>query len=487
MKLIKATRIVPSSSLRGREGLLRGIQMQLAREIADSIMDRLDLHMSESDITDETVITASVYIASEKEMSQTAPPDHQTASGLMRFQQEAARNLQEELRLREAAALMNITEEMQRKIKKAEGYQKPDPFTLAPWMEELVATGTVTTLMNPWLDEEAGLKTQSERACDWAKARYSLTERGELIMSKEFWKTGNQFASEKEPIEAMDNIQVLVDGDIIAYRCAATCDGVHYLIGGERFGYMKDAKAFADKKGLPNAEIQKEYEPEPLDSALHNCGVMMEKIRGYYLYERKLNPIIKTFMSAPTNFRHDLYPEYKANRKEVRRPHWLKECKQHLKDQFGAFEYKGYEADDLIAMTCNAMRDDKIVSIASCDKDFTQCGGHNVEQYDFTTGKMWCVSEDEAVKYFYKQILIGDSTDNIPGLHRVGSQTAIKMLEGATEERDLYNRVVVTYQEKEGLTTEDAVAAVQLRGSLLYLLRQENEIWKPPAPRSTKL
>jgi len=300
-------------------------------------------------------------------------------------------------------------------------------------------------------------------------------------MSKNFWETSTHFEGENE--EQLPPVTVLIDGDIVAYRCAATCDGRHYMVDGQRFGYKKDAVSYADKKGIPNSAIELAFEPEPVDAALHNINVTLDNIKQYFTYEKKLNPDVKIFLSAAYNFRYDIYPDYKKSRKTQRKPHWIAECKEFLKVQHNAFQFDGYEADDLIAMTTEALRDKKNIYIASCDKDFTQLGGANVAQYDFTTGKEWSVTELQAQHYFYKQLLIGDTSDDIPGLPKVGPQTALKILDGIENERDLYNAVVLTYKDRMDITTEQAVEEVTLRGKLLYLLREEGELWKPPPPR----
>jgi hypothetical protein len=535
----ETSRIVPASeaSASRRQTLLRRLQNDMARDFIDQIMSKMDLHIEEDAMNNQVTVKGSLYIASEKEFRAVTLGPKQDLSTLQI--DEAAKILaQEALRkaqkarapfvqapwLEEAAMMdpqvmarlhgmpplnkdqIKIMESLPKAQAEAKAWSEGSgawPFNsdgnLDQHYQQFIEGKFpddklfIDTIENPYADEQLGVTIQHERDSQWARARYCLTERGELIMSEQFWNTGTNFGTTDEPMVALEDIDVLVDADMVAYRCAATCDGTHYTIDNQAFGYMKDAKSHADKKGLPNKDIVKAYNPEPVDTALHNVGVMMEKIRGYYLYERKRNPIFKNFLSPKRNFRHDLYPDYKANRKDDHKPYHLAACKDYLQKQFKAFKYDGYEADDLIAMTVKAIRgadtkpleaEEIRVAIVSNDKDFTQLGGAGVEQYDFTTGKVWTVTEAEATNYFYKQILIGDSADNIPGLYRVGSQTAIKMLEGAEEERDLYNRVVVTYQEKESLTIEEAVAAVQLRGSLLYLMRQENDIWQPPAPRT---
>lgn len=321
---------------------------------------------------------------------------------------------------------------------------------------------------------------------EWAGTQYSLSTVGEKIMSKKFWETGRNFDGAEDEIAKLPTVIVPVDGDIVAYRAAASCDGRYYEVDGKRFPYKKEAVAYCDKKSIANSDIVSGYEPEPEENALHNTNVTISNIRDFYIYERKLNPTLKIFLSGATNFRYNIYPDYKKNRKGVRKPHHLTACKDHLENQYGGYRYDGYEADDLIGMTVTALQaqGSSVISIASNDKDFTQLGGQDVEQYDFTTGKVWTVSEEEGIYYFYKQILIGDKSDGIPGLPGVGPQTAIKILGPPSgDERRLYNLVVMAYQEKLEISDLEAAAMVEIRGQLLYLLRIEGKLWTPPEPK----
>lgn len=304
-------------------------------------------------------------------------------------------------------------------------------------------------------------------------------------MTEQFWNTGKHFRKAGEYPSDLPPIQVLIDGDIIAYRCSAVTDGKLYTVGGKKFRYMKDAKEYCDKNNILNEEIEAIYEPEPEETALHNSAVIIDTVKNYYTYERKLNPIIKVFLSGSTNFRYKIYPDYKANRKEQRRPKHLEGCKEYLQQQFKAHRYEGYEADDLIGMVTTALRkESQRISIVSNDKDFTQLGGEGVEQYDFTTGKVWEVSEYDAMLYFYKQILMGDKADGVPGLKGVGNQTALKLLKECKEDRDMYNAVVFAYSERLKVDAEEAKKMVDITGKVLYLLREENKLWEPPPPRT---
>ena len=148
---------------------------------------------------------------------------------------------------------------------------------------------------------------------------------------------------------------------------------------------------------------------------------------------------------GPT-FRHEMYPEYKANRPPM--PEDLVVQMPRIDDVIAAFKLpairiQGVEADDIIATLARkyAGEVDRIVIISS-DKDLMQLVGGNVVMLD--TMKDHWVDEKAVVEKFgvepsrviHVQALMGDSSDNIPGLPGVGPKTAGKLIAkfGSVEE-----------------------------------------------------
>ena len=299
-----------------------------------------------------------------------------------------------------------------------------------------------------------------------------------------FWKTGSQFESEAQYAATLPEEHVLVDGDIIAYRCSAAADGRYYEVDGQRFKYMKEAKSYAERKSIPNKDIVTGYEPEPVENALHSVALNIDTVKNWFLSEKKVNPQIKVFLSGESNFRYDIFPDYKKSRKNVRKPEHLVACKEYLQNQFGAFLYEGYEADDLIGMTVTALQKQnpggRTIWIASVDKDFVQLARPGVAYLDFTKPAEAEYSEWEGLQYFYKQILTGDKSDDIPGLPKVGPQTAIEILKGAKTELDLLMLTLLAYRKYFQCSLEAAVDVVKRRGQLLYLMREQDVLWHPP-------
>jgi hypothetical protein len=179
------------------------------------------------------------------------------------------------------------------------------------------------------------------------------------------------------------------------------------------------------------------------------------------------------YLTGKGNFRFEIAKShvYKGNRKSVQKPRHLQHARDYMESKYKAIISKGEEADDLIAIEAARLGYDACV--ASIDKDMLQipCWHFNIVRGDYTK-----VTPDEGIKFFYTQILTGDRADNIVGLFKVGPKKAEKILDGATGEEDLWDRVVKAYDGDETRVTENA--------RLLWLRRKEGEIWLPPKARS---
>ena len=155
--------------------------------------------------------------------------------------------------------------------------------------------------------------------------------------------------------------------------------------------------------------------------------------------ESEGSPIIVVFDAKGKNFRHTVYEEYKSNRPPM--PDDLREQLKPVKDickaiGFPLLEVEGVEADDVIAtLVAMARKKDFHSVVSSLDKDLMQ-----LVEDPFTTlmNTMTHKTFDET-KVFEKfgvkpsQIrdmlaLVGDTSDNIPGVPKVGQKTAAKWL-----------------------------------------------------------
>ncbi len=141
------------------------------------------------------------------------------------------------------------------------------------------------------------------------------------------------------------------------------------------------------------------------------------------------------------NFRHDIYPLYKANRSAT--PEELVQQFEPIEELVKAFGLhleisKNCEADDCIASLAKKYREERNVVIVGIDKDLKQCLHKNVMMWDPSTTKtkeskiitLESFEESSGLKpeqWPDLQAIIGDSSDNIPGIKGVGPVTAEKL------------------------------------------------------------
>ncbi|MBA8666763.1 DNA polymerase I [Holosporaceae bacterium 'Namur'] len=142
--------------------------------------------------------------------------------------------------------------------------------------------------------------------------------------------------------------------------------------------------------------------------------------------------------SGKKNFRHDIFPQYKANRPQL--PDDLIVQFPLIRETIEAFnitslEADGYEADDLIAAyASDALKQGMEVKIISSDKDLMQLVCDNLKLSDpiknIEIGEEQVVAKLGVKPYQVADYLalIGDSSDNIPGAKGIGPKTAIELL-----------------------------------------------------------
>lgn len=236
----------------------------------------------------------------------------------------------------------------------------------------------------------------------------------------------------------------LIDGDIVAYRCAASLK-------------IDDA----------------------LDISNWRAAVLMKQI----LEETGASEYI-LFLSGGENFRKTLYPLYKANREGKPRPPALEPTREYLVLEWNAKVTDGIEADDAlgIAQMADIQYDNPEVPfdlrtvICSIDKDLLMIPG---KHYNFVKKEFYEVSQIEALRIFYKQMLLGDRSDNVPGYDGMPRQKSTKLIEQWYREIDdckyeweMYEIVKAAYNEDE--------ERIKLVGNLLYIQQKENDTWKLP-------
>lgn len=226
----------------------------------------------------------------------------------------------------------------------------------------------------------------------------------------------------------------LIDADIVCYRCAASCE----------------------KQGVVT---------EPLEVALDRIDDLMERI----MYSCQAS-YYRAFLTGSNNFRYQIYPDYKGNRKDTPRPEYLQDCREHLVTGWNAKVSDGNEADDELGLR---QTDDTV--ICSIDKDLLMIPGRH---YNFVKDEHQEVSKTLGLQNFYWQLIMGDKSDNILGYDGKMRTTVPKFLQelqnalfSLTEEIDMYELVLSVYKDPDLLP---------VMAKCLWIQQYDRIEWEPP-------
>lgn len=220
-----------------------------------------------------------------------------------------------------------------------------------------------------------------------------------------------------------------------------------------------------------------------------------EMLDGILLDTEATEFIVWLSDSAENNFRYKIYPEYKANRNNTPRPRHLQELKEHLITRWGTRIALGQEADDALGieqikgiMSLPSFGICKSI-ICSIDKDLQQIPGNH---YNFVKKEHTFVTQEAGLKNFYKQILTGDTADNIKGAKGIGPVKAEKILGSIrADDRVLSEAVLETYIKAFNITTPEGIKEIRAYitkiGQVLKIRQQEDEpLWLFPLESLTQ-
>ena len=234
---------------------------------------------------------------------------------------------------------------------------------------------------------------------------------------------------------------LLVDGDIVAYQAATASE--HPIHWGDDLWTLH---SFADEAA--------QYAKNMVDTLTKEAGCSRALV----------------LLTKGNVFRKEIDPEYKANRVGKRKPVCLGEVREYMRKTMKTFWVDGLEADDLIGILATANRNQYV--IWSPDKDLRQIAGQH-----FVKGEVVTVTKEEADRWFWTQVLTGDTADNYKGCSGVGPVKAERILDednGMTT----WQKVVAAY-EKAGQTEHDAIITARLAHILTY--DTKDELWEPPS------
>jgi len=218
-------------------------------------------------------------------------------------------------------------------------------------------------------------------------------------------------------------MKTLIDGDIVVYRVACTCEDEVEQVA---YWRMEDTlKDIADATNATNSVM---------------------------------------YLTGSNNFRRTIDPTYKANRTQERPKFW-QACRDYLIKKHNAIVIDGFEADDALGWD----QTDETV-ICSIDKDLLMVPGkhYNWVKKEFTT-----VTEDSGMQAFFRQLLVGDTSDNVFGIKGIGPKKAEKALGELFTFGELFDKVRSMYDDDKRLL---------LNCNLLWIMRKQGEKWEDKFP-----
>ena len=198
--------------------------------------------------------------------------------------------------------------------------------------------------------------------------------------------------------------------------------------------FLMDGSAFIYRGFFANKNMQRS------DGFPTNALVVVTRVLLRILRDERPAHFLFVKDGKGKNFRHDLYPLYKANRDAtpedlVRQMDPIVRMVKVLGIPVEISD--GCEADDCIASLAARFSAQRPVVIVSGDKDLKQCLGPNVYMWDpaFKEEKLLSAAEFTAEsglrpdQWADVQALVGDTSDNIPGVPGIGPKTAQKIFE----------------------------------------------------------
>lgn len=276
-------------------------------------------------------------------------------------------------------------------------------------------------------------------------------------------------------------MQGLIDADILVFRAGFAAEKNMWFLRckfpateykaadwwsvPEQYQYKRDALERLDEL-LPGKysreegtdyQLWSERQIEPVENALYLVKKQIEKI----MEECALSEFdITCYLSGGKNFRYAVAKTrpYKGNRDAAHRPTHEDAIRQYIRGKYNTIVTDGIEADDALGL--DQTEDTIIISI---DKDLDMIPGMH---YNFVNEIHYTITPEQGWRSFCQQLLTGDTTDNIPGLPKIGAVKAAKILDGI-ENDDLLQAVVTEYASRSG--KRDWFAYLEEQAQLLWI------------------
>lgn len=279
-------------------------------------------------------------------------------------------------------------------------------------------------------------------------------------------------------------MKCLIDADILAYEISACGTFKDEATGETVVGPFSKVADLLDQR---IKEIEQEcWADEP--STLYLTGD--EKLFNLIEKQRRRDPDYEAKVYK-ANFRKEVAKAkaYKGQRKQEK-PFHFDNIRAYMFGVYDVVISDGCEADDLLAIELTNNGNKLSVTCCTRDKDLRMVPGIHFGwpcglQPQFgprlvldpgiialVTGKHGSKIVGEGIKFFYSQLITGDTVDNIPGLPRGGPKMAFELLSELETEYEMYEAVYAKYVEKLGDKAEEFFRE---QADLLWMCRGVDE------------
>lgn len=213
------------------------------------------------------------------------------------------------------------------------------------------------------------------------------------------------------------------------------------------------------------------------------------------MFEDSLSDVMMLYLGGTTNYRTDVDPEYKANRKDKSKPLYYHALRQRMIQKHGAIVIEGQEAEDFVGIQAQLHRfQETSYCIGAIDKDMNMIPG---QHYNYQTQFFCNICPVKALQNFYLQMVTGDATDNIPSLYhyvkeydekaanklkRTYKRDTVEKLSVCTDEMRMYDVVYNLYEKclSGHMALDEVEHLLEKQGQLLWIRRFPDEMWELP-------
>ena len=285
----------------------------------------------------------------------------------------------------------------------------------------------------------------------------------------------------------------LIDGDIITYRAGFSAEVVTWKITSKLTGeevffpphtsrLKVEAQIIEGDQSPDDWEFTESVKVAPVEFACQAAKVILKQMLSRFNAEKG---VLYLTSNDKTNYRFDVAKTavYKGNRKKPKPVHY-DAIRDYLISTYNAKVISGMEADDALGIHQVGLAErGKESVICSIDKDLLMIPGWH---YNFVKDEMVLASDPgelslvvrgkkkaikgNGLKWFFAQMLLGDSADNIKGVHGLGAVGVFKILDKENTEQGMSDVVRKIFNDDERFIETS---------KLLWIQREYGVLWEP--------